>query len=157
MKRLIVTVVAAALVSLGSVGVAAAQTDGTTSPSTQPAPSAGRHGHGHHGAGLLHIAAQTLGVNPRDLLGALCGGKTIGQLASDHGKSSQDVINALVQAADQRIDEAVTAGRLDAAKAAERKSRVEARVTRLVNDLHVSSARCERRHGGGATTPTSTG
>jgi hypothetical protein len=154
MKQIIVTALAAGLVTLGSVGVAAAQTDGTTNPST-PAPNAARHGGPR--AGLLRVAARTLGAKPRDLLAGVCGGQTIGQLAGQHGKSSQDVINALVKAADQRIDRAVKAKRLDGSKAAERKQRVEAQVTRLVNGFHPSSAQCQRLQGGGVTTPTSTG
>jgi hypothetical protein len=153
MKRVIVTALAAGLVTLGSVGVAAAQTGGTTTPST-PAPSATHHGHAR--VGLLRVAARTLGVTPRDLLAGACGGQTIGQLAAQHGKSSQDLINALVKAADQRIDRAVTTRHLDGSKAAARKQRVEAQVTKLVNDFHPSSAQCQRLQNGGVTTPTST-
>jgi len=46
-------------------------------------------------------------------------------------------INAIVKAADARIDKAVQAGHIDPSKAAERKSNVEARVTKFVSKLHV--------------------
>ena len=153
MKRVITAGVIVGLLTLGSVGVAAAQTNGTTSPSTQAPNGANQHGqHGRRGAGVLHAAATALGVKPRDLVSGLCSGKTLAQLASEHGKSTQDVINALVKAADARIDRAVQAGRLDATKAAQRKNNVEARVTKLVNNLHLSSQRCQRVSGG-ATSP----
>jgi hypothetical protein len=145
MKRFITAGLIVGLFTLGSAGVAAAQTSGSTSPSTQPAPNAANHGkHGRPGAAALRAAASALGVKPRDLLTGLCSGKTLAQLASEHGKSTQDVINALVKTADARIDKAVQAGRIDPSKAAKRKSNVEARVTKLVSNLHVSSQRCQR-------------
>jgi len=156
MKRVITAGVIVGLLTLGSVGVAAAQTSGTTSPSTPASNGANHQGKaGRRGAVVLRAAATALGVKPRDLVSGLCSGKTLAQLASDHGKSTQDVIGALVKAADARIDKAVKAGRLDATKAAQRKSSVEARVTKLVNNLHLSSQRCQRVAGG--TTAPNTG
>ena len=155
MKRVITAGVIVGLLTLGSVGVAAAQTGGTTTPSNPSAPNAANHQgkHGRRGAGVLRAAAAALGVKPRDLLAGLCSGKTLAQLASEHGTTAQDLINALVKAADARIDRAVQAGRIDATQAAQRKSRIEARVTNLVNNGHLSSQRCQRLSGGGASNP----
>jgi len=47
----------------------------------------------------------------------------------------------------------IPAGRIDATQAAQRKSQVEARVTKLVNNLHLSSQRCQRISGGSAAKP----
>jgi hypothetical protein len=163
MKRFIMTVAAVGLLTVGTASVAAAQDTGagSTSSSTPasgnqaPTPKAtGRH----HRAGVLQVTAKTLGVKPRDLVVQLCGGQTISQIASQHGKSTQDVIHALVTAADQRIDQAVKAGRLDATKAAQRKTQVEARVTARVNDFKPSAARCQKLagSGNGSGTPSST-
>src|SRR5260370_29242305 len=103
MKRIILAAVTVGCLTLGSVGVAAAQTGGTTSTSTQPAPNGANHAkHGRKG-GVLHAAATALGVKPRDLVAGLCSGKTLAQLASQHGKSTQDLINAGAKAPDATI------------------------------------------------------
>ena len=154
MKRFITAGVIVGLLTLGSVGVAAAQTTGSTNPPNPPSSSVTNNGrHVRRGVVVLRAAATALGVKPRDLLTGLCSGKTLAQLAAEHGRSAQDVINALVKAADARIDRAVQAGRIDATQAAQRKSNVEARVTNLVNNLHLSSQRCQRLSGGGASKP----
>ena len=157
MKRVITAGVVVGLLTLGSAGVAAAQTT-STSPSNPPAPNAANHPgkFGRRGAGVLFVVARELKVKPRDLLTGLCSGKTLAQLAAEHGKSTQDVITALVKAADARIDRAVQAGRIDAGQASQRKSTVEARVTNIVNNLHPSSQRCQRLSGGAAS-PSGTG
>ena len=109
MKRLIFVVALAGLVTLGSVGVAAAQsTGGSTSPST-PAPNTATNRNGRLGGqavAVLRVSAQTLGVTPKDLAASLCGGQTLSQVASAHGQSAQTLINAIVKAADQRISKA---------------------------------------------------
>ena len=159
MKRFIVTAVAVGLLTVGTAGVAAAQTtgSGSSSPTSQPAGAQGKAKGAHRGLGVLAIAAKTLGVKPRELVTGLCGGQTIDQIASQHGKSTQDVIAALVKAADARIDQAVKAGRLDATQAARRKSTVEARVTTRVNSFKPSAARCQKLQGSAnAGTPSST-
>src|SRR5450759_1262081 len=159
MKRFIVTVIAVGLLTVGNAGVDAAQATGggSTSPTSQPAGKA--HGSRRPGVGVLAVAAKTLGVKPRELVSGLCGGQTIAQIASQHGKSTQDVIAALVKAADARIDQAVKAGRIDAAQATQRKSTVEARVTARVNSFKPSTTRCQKLQGSGtgaSGTPTST-
>jgi hypothetical protein len=162
MKRFLVTVVAVGLSIVGTAGAAAAQDTGTgsSSPSTQPAGNhaATPHRGQRRGAAILQVTAKTLGVKPRDLVAALCGGQTIAQIASQHGKSTQDVITALVTAADHRIDQAVAAGRLDPTRAATRKGQVEATVTARVKDFKPNSQRCQKLQGlgTGSATPTST-
>ena len=62
-----------------------------------------------------------------------------------------------MKAADARIDRLVTAGRLDATKAAQRKSTVEARVTARVNSFKPNATRCQKLQSGAtAGTPSST-
>lgn len=164
MKRFIVTAVAVAVLTVGTAGVAAAQTGGTgsSSSSTQPsgnsttAPKANQPK--RRGVAALVVAAKTLGIKPRDLAAGLCSGQTVAQIASQHGKSTQDVINALVKVADARIDKAVKAGRLDATQAAQRKTKVEAQVTTRINAFKPSATRCQKLQGAGsgAATPSST-
>jgi hypothetical protein len=161
MKRFIVTVIAVGLLTVGTAGVAAAQDTGagSSSPTSQPAGTQTKAHHPHRrGAGVLAVTAKTLGVKPRELVTGLCGGQTIAQIASQHGKSTQDVIAALVKAADARIDQAVKAGRLDAAQAAHRTSKVEAQVTARVNRFKPSTTRCQQLQasGTGSGAPSST-
>jgi len=154
MKRLLVVVAAAGLLTLGSVGVAAAQTTGGT---TNPPSTATRNGRRGRVAGaVLRVSAQTLGVKPRDLVTGLCSGQTLAQVASAHGKTPQDLINALVTVADQKIQANEKAGRITQAQASTRMAKVKDKVTQLVDSYHVPAARCQRLQGGaaGSTTPT---
>src|SRR5260370_26224479 len=147
MQRFIMTAAGVGLLTVGTAGVAAAQdtgggsTSSSTPASAKQAPTPNGKGRHRRAGAVLRVTAKTLGVTPRDLVVQLCGGQTIAQIASQHGKSTPDVIHALVTAADHRIDQAVKAGRLDATKAAQRKSHVEPRVTARVNDFKPSAAR----------------
>jgi hypothetical protein len=156
MKRVIVTALAVGLLTLGTAGVASAQ---TTSPST-PAPS-GSTKHGGHpriALAVVRVSATTLGVKPRDLVTALCGGQTLEAVAGQHGKSAQDLETALVKAADQGIDKAQQSGKIDAAKAATLKASAQTRVTKLVTSYHPSAKRCQalQSKGAGGTTGSTT-
>ena len=61
-------------------------------------------------------------------------GKTIAAVAQEKGVDVQKVIDAMVAAQSQRIDQAVKDGKLTAEQAAERKQNLAARVTRHVNE-----------------------
>jgi len=157
MKRLLVVVAAAGLLTLGSAGVAAAQTSGGSTPNpTSPSSATPNRQKGRVAAAVLKVSAQTLGIKPRDLVTGLCSGQTLAQVASAHGKTSQDLINALVQKADQRIQANEQAGKITQAQEATREAKVKDKVTTVVTSYHVPTQRCQRLQGGGAgaTTPT---
>jgi LAS superfamily LD-carboxypeptidase LdcB len=157
MKRLIVTALAVGLLTLGTAGVASAQTTGgsSTSPSTQaPNPNTKHGARTGVAVGVLRVSAKTIGVKPRDLATALCGGQTLEAVASQHGKSAPDLVTALVKAADQRIDKAQQSGKVDAAKASTLKASAQARVTKLVSSYHPSAKRCQALQGNGASGTT---
>jgi hypothetical protein len=101
--------------------------------------------HGHRGEGL-GAAATALGMDAQELKDALKGGQTLAQVAESKGVDVQVVIDALVAEATARIDAALAAGRIDAARADELKSNLTDRITTRVN-----TPREERRghHGGG--------
>jgi hypothetical protein len=158
MRRFIVTAVAVGLLTVGTAGVAAAQTTGGGSTS-QPAGSQAKAHSRRPGVAVLAVAAKALGVTPRALASDLCGGQTVAQIASAHGKSTKDIVAALVKAADARLDRLVKAGRLDASQAAQRKSTVEARVSARVSSFKPNATRCQKLQGSGAGTsgtPSST-
>ncbi|HEY6318590.1 MAG TPA: hypothetical protein VI462_11970 [Acidimicrobiia bacterium] len=157
MKRLLVVVAAAGLLTLGSAGVAAAQTSGgsTTNPTSPHSSTSPKGQKGRVVVGVLRVSAQTLAITPRDLVNGLCSGQTLAQVASAHGKTSQDLINALIQKADQRVQANEKAGKITQAQETTREAKVKDKVTKLVTSYQVPMQRCQRLQGGGAgaTTP----
>jgi ribosomal protein S20 len=92
-------------------------------------------GGGPHGRGpKLEAAAEALGVSEEELREQLRDGKTIAQVAEDRDVDKQQVIDAMVAAATERIDQKVQEGDLAAEEANERKADLEERITTLVNE-----------------------
>jgi hypothetical protein len=72
-------------------------------------------GHGPGGTGLGHgldVAAQTLGLTEEELLSALGDGSTLAEVAQQQGVAVNDLVDALVAAAQEQLDLAVTDGRI---------------------------------------------
>ena len=100
-------------------------------------------GFGHHGGPFggrfgggpgFEEAAEAIGIDVEALVDALRDGQTLAEIAEANGVEPQAVIDAMVAAAQERIDAAVEAGRLDEAEAAERTADVTERITELVNE-----------------------
>jgi hypothetical protein len=81
----------------------------------------------------IAVSAQTIGVTPKDLVSELRSGKSMAGVAAEHGVSAQAVINALVGAADTKINQAVADHRLTSAQANKIEAALPGRVTKLVN------------------------
>jgi hypothetical protein len=79
------------------------------------------------------IVANTLGVSVDDLRAALKSGQSINEYAASLGKDPQAVKDALVSAANRALDKAVELGRIDQARADELKTKVPARVDKLMD------------------------
>jgi hypothetical protein len=95
-----------------------------------------RHGPGGPGGGSFAAAAAYLGLSQSDLQTALQAGKTLGQVAdATSGKSAAGLIDALVQAEQTELAQAVTAGRLTQAQADQVSAALKTRVTDLVNGV----------------------
>ena len=89
---------------------------------------------GHFGFfGRLDAAADYLGLTEAQLRTELEKGKSLAQVAKDHGKSVDGLINALVASAKQKLDQAVAAGRLTKAQESEMLNGLKDRITNLVN------------------------
>ena len=138
-RRNAVAVGAAIGLTLGGLGVAAAQTDSSTSTTAAPAapaPPPGGPGHrggpGKHGVGLA-TAAKAIGVSEADLQTALRNGQSVAQVAQSKGVDPAKVITALVDEAKAKLAEEVKAGRITQAQADERSADLQARVTEHVN------------------------
>ena len=98
-------------------------------------------GFGHEGRGPggprgfgadLTTAAQAIGISADQLRQELPG-KSLAQVAQAHGKNPIDVATALKNAAHQRIDQTVSAGRLTADQATQRKQQIDQRIDQMIN------------------------
>lgn len=97
-----------------------------------------RKGWGDHGPRAmikegLDKAAAAIGITTDALTTELKAGKTIADVAGERNVAVQTVIDALVADATARIDQAVTDGKLDAARAETMKANLVERVTARVN------------------------
>jgi hypothetical protein len=91
-------------------------------------------GRGHGPGGALTAAAQAIGISV-DQLRTELPGKSLAQVAQAHSKTAADVATAMKNAAHQRIDQDVAAGRLTAAEATQRKQQVAQRIDQQVNEV----------------------
>ena len=83
--------------------------------------------------GLLKAAATYLGVTDAQLVTDLRAGKSLAQVATAKGKSVDGLEQALLAALKQKVDAAVAAGRLPAARAQKLLELAPAHIERLVN------------------------
>lgn len=79
------------------------------------------------------LAADTIGITPKELLEAVRGGQSIADVARARNVDPKAVIDAVVAAANTKIDAAVSKGRIDAERATKLKERVAERVAQRVN------------------------
>ncbi len=144
LKKFVAPVLVVGLL-LGGVATAAGAASTATPPTTGAVVT---HPGSHHGirvwlkahrrqlrkAGLA-ISAKAIGVTPQALRADLKSGKSIAEVAGEHGVSAQTVVSALVTAADTRIDQAVAAKTLTSAEAATIKAALPTRLTKAVNHV----------------------
>jgi|SRR5690349_940946 len=146
LTKIIAAATTAAVLSVGAVTVAGAATGGS-STKDKPAASATAKDHlnrkalrrliGRRGA---VIAAKTIGITPKQLVQEVKGGKTVAQVASDHGSSGQAVMDALVNAGDKAVDKLVANHRISTERAAKIKAALPGKVANFVNNWHPKSA-----------------
>jgi hypothetical protein len=92
-------------------------------------------GFGHFGfIGRLESAAGYIGITEAQLRTELESGKSLAQVAKAHGKSVDGLIDALVAAAKDKLDNAVSAGRLTKAEETEMLSVLKDRISSAVNN-----------------------
>ena len=99
-----------------------------------PGPGFGGHPGMAFGADeKLDAAAKALGITTDDLRSALRDGKSIADVAKDKNVDVNKVIDAMVGAAQARIDQAKTDGKITAEQADRLKADLKDRITKLVN------------------------
>jgi hypothetical protein len=111
--------------------ITAAQADAVAAELSDQFPGPGRRFHRIHFG--LDVVSTTIGITEAELREALADGETIAEVAEANGVSAQTVIDALVEAINARVDEAVAAGNLDEDEAAEIKANAVDRATAIVN------------------------
>jgi polyhydroxyalkanoate synthesis regulator phasin len=85
------------------------------------------------GFGGISTVAESLGIGEDELRGALASGQTIADVAEEQGVDVQDVVDDIVAAQRERLDEAVAEGHLTQEEADEFLAGAEERVTAFVN------------------------
>jgi uncharacterized protein (DUF433 family) len=102
-------------------------------------PDNGRRGKGFEAAGhpvvkgMVETAADAIHIAPADLVSALQSGKSVADVANDHGVKPADVVQAIVDAGNAKIDQAVTNGKITQDRADKMKSHLSDAATKFVN------------------------
>jgi transposase-like protein len=123
MKKVLASMIVAGVLAAGGVSAAGAAGPG------------GPGGRGHGGLRVAgEAAATTIGVTPQDLRRQVRSGKTIAQVATEHGVDPNTVVNAIVAAVTQQIDQKATAGTIDASRAEQAKQKLPDFANRFVNE-----------------------
>ena len=92
----------------------------------------GHHHHFGHGA-EFEVAAAFLGLTEAELRTALEDGRTLAEVAEDEGKTVAGLVDAMVAAATEELEQAVEDGRLTEARKNEIVATLEERITDKVN------------------------
>ncbi|MFL6242865.1 MAG: hypothetical protein ACJ73V_07560 [Acidimicrobiia bacterium] len=146
MKKLVAAVMVTGVLVAGGNAAWAAQPDGSggSGASGGGAAQQGRRGHGAPLA--LQTAATAIGISPEDLSTQIRGGKTVAAVAGEHNVDPATVVNAVVAALNQRIDQAAAEGKVGADRAAKAKEKVPDVANRFVNETKSKRTGEGRRH-----------
>jgi hypothetical protein len=101
----------------------------------------GPHAHIARGA-RLEVLTDSLGLDADELRAALAEGKSLADVAAEQGVAVEDLSAALVAEAEERIDDAVAEGMLDAERAEDMKAGLAERI-----DDHINRVPGERAGG----------
>jgi hypothetical protein len=101
----------------------------------------------------LDAAASYLGLTEAQLRSELDGGKTLAQVAKDHGKSVDGLVDALVAGLKKHLDAAVAAGRITKAQEDQFLAEAKQRITDFVNGKGPGGVRYGFRHFDGGPPP----
>ncbi|HEX5587084.1 MAG TPA: hypothetical protein VFZ17_07230 [Acidimicrobiia bacterium] len=130
-KQLVATVALAGAVTAGTAGMAFAA-DGTSAPAKDPSTQAA-HPRLRARHALGGLVAKTIGIERADLRAALKSGQSVAEIAQAHNVDPQAVVDAVVSAVNQRVDQAVANGKITAERGDTIKGKVADRANTLVN------------------------
>lgn len=83
----------------------------------------------------VKLTADTIGISTDDLKAELKEGKTIAQVATDHGVDPQTVVTAIDNDVNNRVDQAVANGKLTQERGDKIKDRAPDVITKVVNHV----------------------
>jgi hypothetical protein len=140
LKKIIAPVVVGGALLGGLATAGTAYATAPSSPTTTPSHSAKgplrtwvrAHRKELRKAGLS-VSAQTIGITPQALRSDLKAGNSIAGVASQHNVSPQNVVDALVSAADGKVNQAVNAGKLTSTQASKIEARLPTVLTKIVD------------------------
>ena len=142
----------AGLVSNGTL--TQAQADSVASSLAESMPPRRGPGGGRGGGIDLEVAAETLGLTVEELRAQSRAGRTLAQIADAQGVSQDDLVAALVEAAEARLAQAVTDGRLTQEQADARAADLEARITEKLDEVCAPGGRAGQGKRGPARAET---
>src|SRR5579862_3585421 len=138
-KIILPAAVTAALAVGGTVGLATTAGAATPTPAAQSKPSthAGAAWLRHHRRAIrravVTISSKDIGVTRQDLVGELRSGKSIAQVAGEHGVSTSTVENDLVSAADNEVNKLGSEGKLSSAQVSTIEAALPGLAAKIVN------------------------
>jgi hypothetical protein len=89
--------------------------------------------------GLVRLAAQYVGVTPKQLRSEIAAGTPLAQIVTSNGKTVDGLEQALATALKNRLDAAVTAGKITATQEQALLSRLQTRLGRLLGSSSTTS------------------
>lgn len=116
--------------------VSAQEADTDSTEADTDTDTDGDHTHRRYGRSFgakAEVLEETIGLSAEEIRDAMAEGSTLAEVAETQGVSEDALITALVDAATERIDQAVADGDLDADEAEERKAGLEERISEMVN------------------------
>lgn len=162
MKKFLVSAAAGATLLGGSIAVAgsllpayAQSNQGQAQTQQDQTNKTGGKHHRQHRAlkAAIKTAADTIGIQPKDLVTELRSGKSVADVANEHNVDPQKVVDAIVAKIDAKLDEAVTNGKITQERADELKAKAPEKVTKMVNAHHTPGQHRDGQQGGNGTTP----
>jgi hypothetical protein len=124
------------LVDAGTITQAQADAVKAALSKARPAFPGGRRPEGRFGGPLgkdpAKIAA-ALGISEADLKAGLVAGKTLAQLATEHGKDPAAIAQVIIDDVNARVDAALSAGRITQAQADQMKADAKTHANDIVN------------------------
>lgn len=88
--------------------------------------------------GIGSDVATALGIQPSELASELKSGKTLQQVITDHGKTTQDVVNAVVAQVKTKLDAKVTANKLTQAQETKMLDTLKTQLTNAIETNQIS-------------------
>ena len=122
-----------------------------TSEDTEAEESEGRSGRrGHRRGAKSEVITEALGLSTDDIRQGFEDGKSIADMAAEQGVDADELKDALIAAATERINAAVEAERIDEDQAAEKLAELDAKIDERLNtvpDLSEREGKSRRRGG----------